>query len=60
MKSENGFSRSDNNESFLNKSIIPFLGGRPYREGGIRKDDLLDLKIALNTSNGIDDFLQNV
>lgn len=42
------------------KHEIPFKGGRPLRpdgiEGHINKDDILNLKILLNTCNDWDDF----
>lgn len=37
---------------------IPFLKGRPDR-GRISKDDVLDLKILLNTARSLEDFLYN-
>ncbi len=38
-------------------SFIPFLKGRPIREGIINNEDLINLKIALNTSKSLQEFL---
>ena len=43
---------------------IPFLGGRPEREvgqeGRIKKNDVINLKIALNTCKSLEEFLSKV
>lgn len=43
------------------KLDIPFKGGRPIRpygiEGRIKKDDILNLTILLNTSKTFDEFI---
>lgn len=36
---------------------IPFKKGRPTDRGFIRDEDIIDLKILLNTSKSYDDFL---
>jgi hypothetical protein len=36
--------------------FIPFLQGRPKREGIINNEDLINLKIALNTSKSLQEF----
>ncbi len=38
---------------------IPFLEGRPKREYGLNKDDLIDLVIALETSEDLLDFIND-
>lgn len=40
--------------------FIPFLQGRPVREGLINNEDIINLKIALNTSKSLQDFLLQV
>ena len=37
--------------------FIPLFAGRPEREKIINRDDGLDLKILLNTSKTVDEFL---
>lgn len=37
-------------------SYIPFLSGRPERERVIGKDDVLNLLIAMNTAQSLDQF----
>ena len=41
----------------LEPGHIPFLAGRPEREKVINQNDFLDLKIALNTSNSLDELI---
>lgn len=36
---------------------IPFLAGRPQRDGVIDRDDLLNLQIAIYTCKSLEDFL---
>jgi len=36
---------------------IPFLKGRPTKRKRITKEDLIDLKILLNTARSLNDFL---
>lgn len=36
---------------------IPFKGGRPKRTEKINNDDILNLKILLNTANSLEEFL---
>jgi hypothetical protein len=38
-------------------SFIPFLTGRPRRETAIETDDIINLQIALFTSESLEDFL---
>lgn len=45
----------------VNKAgYIPFLSGRPKRDLGITKDEILDLKILLNSAKGIDQFIERM
>jgi hypothetical protein len=41
----------------LSADSIPLFGGRPVRATQIGKDDTLDLKILLNTTRDVDQFL---
>jgi len=41
-------------------NCIPMFGGRPKRDTVIGDDDILNLQIALNTSNSVTDFLKVV
>ncbi|MCX7727589.1 MAG: hypothetical protein N2053_12160 [Chitinispirillaceae bacterium] len=47
-------------EEINKKDYIPFLGGRPKRNTLITKDEILDLKILLNTTNGVEEFLEKI
>lgn len=38
---------------------VPFLGGRPEERGRIRKQDIIDLKILLNTCKSLEKFIYN-
>jgi hypothetical protein len=40
-----------------NTTSIPFLGGRPERTNIISVDEILDLKINLNITKTMDEFL---
>lgn len=44
----------------LNSFFIPFLEGRPERDTIINKEDILNLKIALNTAKSLQDFFSVV
>lgn len=44
-------------EKILAGDYIPMFGGRPIRKWNINKDDVLDLKILLNITSSVDDFL---
>jgi hypothetical protein len=44
-------------EKILAGDYIPMFGGRPIRRFNINKDDVLDLRILLNTTTSVDDFL---
>ena len=42
---------------FEHVGAIPMYTGRPVRDTAINNDDLLNLKIALNTTDSVDRFL---
>ena len=44
-------------EKALASDFIPLFGGRPLRTSRIGKDDSLDLKIILNTTRDVEEFL---
>jgi hypothetical protein len=44
----------------MHGKLIPMFGGRPEREQVIGKDDLMNLKIAFNTCNDVNQFLEVV
>jgi hypothetical protein len=50
--------RSIRFEDVLKSDYIPFLAGRPPREKVIGADDIINLKINLNTCNTVEDFLK--
>jgi hypothetical protein len=39
-----------------NQKTIPFLGGRPKRDSIISNDDIMNLLIACNTCQTLDEF----
>ena len=41
----------------IHPTCTPFLGGRPERDTAIGKNDIIDLKITLNTTVDVNDFL---
>lgn len=47
-------------EELNKKDYIPFLGGRPKRNKIISKDEILDLRILLNTTNDVEEFLEEI
>jgi hypothetical protein len=48
-------------ERVLSGDYIPMFGGRPVRDDlQIAKDDLLNLTIALNTTDSVEDFLRKM
>ena len=47
-------------EDVLKSDYIPFLGGRPVRNTVIGDEDLLNLRIALNTSTSLEEFMSKV
>ena len=47
-------------EEILRKDYIPFLGGRPKRATIIQHDDILNLRILLNTTDSIEELLKIV
>lgn len=44
-------------EEIMKPDYIPFLGGRPERLTVIRTDDIVDLKINLNTTDSVEEFI---
>jgi hypothetical protein len=47
-------------EDVMKSDYIPFLSGRPERETVIGADDLLNLSILLNTTEGVEAFLRKI
>lgn len=47
-------------ENIIKKDYIPPYEGRPKRDIRINDEDVLNLKIVLNTSNDIKEFIKNV
>ena len=47
-------------EDITRAEYIPFLGGRPKRVTIITGDDIVDLKILLNTTSTVDQFLGRI
>jgi hypothetical protein len=41
----------------MSQDFIPLFAGRPKRETVIGKDDLLDVKIFLNSTHTVDEFI---
>lgn len=41
----------------LSQDFIPLFGGRPLRSACIGKDDTMDLKILLNTTADVEQFI---
>lgn len=60
MDSSNTLDRTDAAHELKKDHFIPFLEGRPNRDSAINTEDLLNLKIALNTAKSLDDFLSLV
>ncbi len=52
--------RSIKLENVLKSDYIPFLGGRPIRDKVIGKDDILNLRIILNTLSTVDEFVAKI
>ncbi len=50
--------RSIKLEDVLKPDYIPFLAGRPPREKVISADDIINLKINIDTCNTVEDFLK--
>lgn len=48
------------NEKNSKKTSIPFLGGRPDRITIISQDEIINLKINLNVSKSVDEFIQTM
>jgi hypothetical protein len=49
--------RAVNLDKALSPDFIPMFGGRPLRSARIGRDDSLDLKIILNTTKDVEEFL---
>ena len=47
-------------ENVFSHNYIPLFGGRPKRESEISKDDIINLKIAMNNSKTFEEFLNKV
>jgi len=47
-------------EEIMKEGYIPFLEGRPRRDKIIKSEDLVDLIIALETCETLEEFLQKV
>ncbi|MGA2507662.1 MAG: hypothetical protein ABSF80_09320 [Chitinispirillaceae bacterium] len=45
-------------EEVMKPDYIPFLGGRPARITIISLDDIVNLKINLNTSKSVEEFIK--
>lgn len=52
--------RSVKLDHVMSKDFIPFMTGRPLRNDSIGKEDLVNLSIALNTTNDVNDFLASL
>jgi hypothetical protein len=52
--------RSVKLENVMKPDYIPFLSGRPNRETIIGKDDLMNMAIALNTTDSVEEFVKNI
>lgn len=52
--------RSVKLEKVLSGDFIPLFGGRPQRSLLIGKDDSLDLRILLNTTQTVEEFLAKI
>jgi hypothetical protein len=50
--------RSIKLDDVLKPDYIPFMAGRPARDKVIGADDLINLKINLNTCNTVEDLLK--
>lgn len=57
MKGKFKDNRSVKLEKVLARDFIPLFSGRPDRSRLIGKDDSLDLKIILNTTDSVEAFL---
>lgn len=45
-------------EEVMKPDYIPFMGGRPKRITVIRMDDIVNLKINLNTTESVEEFIK--
>jgi hypothetical protein len=47
-------------EDVMKPDYIPFMGGRPERGTVIRTDDIVNLKINLNTTDSVEEFIKKM
>jgi len=47
-------------EKITQPDYIPFLGGRPKRQTVINHDDLLNMRILLNTASSFEEFIRHI
>lgn len=47
-------------KEMMREDYIPFLGGRPRRNAIISADEVLNLSIALNTTESVDELLREI
>lgn len=47
-------------EDMTKEGYIPFLAGRPKRETNISEEDILNLRISLNTAKSLEEFISLV
>ncbi len=52
--------RSVKLEKVLGQEFIPLFAGRPKRERIIGKDDFVDIKILLNATHTVDEFIDKL
>jgi len=50
----------DSMQCITRNKVIPFLGGRPKRDKPIKRDDIVNLQIALNSSKSFEEFLNQI
>ncbi len=44
-------------EKVVSQDFIPLFAGRPKRESIIGRDDMIDVKILLNATHTVDEFI---
>lgn len=59
-RSQAGSGGGSHAHGLMKEERIPFLEGRPEREADIGSDDVTDLKIVLNTTRSLEEFLEKV
>lgn len=47
-------------EKILAGDYIPMFGGRPLRAASIQKDEVIDLRIFLNVTRSVDEFISKL